>query len=322
MNMWTEIHTAMLVGREGTVRAAAEKLGIHRATVSRHIDTLEENLETKLFLRHQHGYTPTPAGRQLMQAAEKADLAITDFHSFLKTTAHDLVGRLTVSAVSKAAPLIRSATKQYCDAHPGVKVRFNPTVEMPKLELFGSHISVRACKKPDHPDYVVLPFYRFSIGLYAHRSYVDAYGLPKDLGELCRHRFIGASEISDEFDVPSKYGDFIREENIVLETNDPSVVLDSILSGIGIGFASKSEAAEQDDLIEILAPQEPIIAQVWIITHMDVHRTRLIQEFISCLKSCAPKADTPIPFSAVRSTTPSSVINAHVDGPAEFRDAS
>ena len=322
MNMWTEIHTAMLVGREGTVRAAAERLGIHRATVSRHIDTLEENLETKLFLRHQHGYTPTPAGRQLMNAAEKADLAITDFHSFLQTTANDLVGRLTVSAVSKAAPLIRSATKRYCEEHPGVKVRFNPTVEMPKLELFGSHISVRACKKPDHPDYVVLPFYRFSIGLYAHRSYADVYGLPRDLSELCRHRFIGASETSDEFDVPSTYGDFVREENIVLETNDPSVVLDGISNGIGIGFASKSEASKQDGLIEILPPQEPIVAQVWIITHMDVHRTRLIQEFIACLKSCTPQADAPISFSAARSINPPTVISARVDNAAEFRDAS
>lgn len=100
------------------------------------------------------------------------------------------------------------------------------------------------------------------------------------------------------------------------------MVLDGISNGIGIGFASKSEASKQDGLIEILPPQEPIVAQVWIITHMDVHRTRLIQEFIACLKSCTPQADAPISFSAARSINPPTVISARVDNAAEFRDAS
>jgi DNA-binding transcriptional LysR family regulator len=44
MDKWTEIKTSYQVARLGTVRAAADVLGIHRATVIRHIDALEAEL--------------------------------------------------------------------------------------------------------------------------------------------------------------------------------------------------------------------------------------------------------------------------------------
>ena len=42
---WDEIRTAFHVARLGTVSAAAEALGVHHATVIRHIDALEKRLE-------------------------------------------------------------------------------------------------------------------------------------------------------------------------------------------------------------------------------------------------------------------------------------
>ena len=44
MDRWNEVRTAFAVARLGTVSAAAQELGLHRATVIRHIDALEESL--------------------------------------------------------------------------------------------------------------------------------------------------------------------------------------------------------------------------------------------------------------------------------------
>jgi DNA-binding transcriptional LysR family regulator len=49
MNDWDEIRTAFQVARNGTVSGAAEVLGVHHATVIRHIDALEGRLGVKLF---------------------------------------------------------------------------------------------------------------------------------------------------------------------------------------------------------------------------------------------------------------------------------
>ena len=62
MDNWDEIRTAYQVARMGTVSGAAEVLGVHHATVIRHIDALEARLGVKLFQRHARGYTPTEAG--------------------------------------------------------------------------------------------------------------------------------------------------------------------------------------------------------------------------------------------------------------------
>ena len=63
MVAWTEVRSAYMVAKLGTVSAAADALGcVHHATILRHIDALETELSSKLFQRHKHGYTPTDVG--------------------------------------------------------------------------------------------------------------------------------------------------------------------------------------------------------------------------------------------------------------------
>jgi len=73
MENWDEIRTAFQVARLGTVSGAAEVLGVHHATVIRHIDALEKRLGAKLFQRHARGYTPTEAGRDLLLVAQTTE---------------------------------------------------------------------------------------------------------------------------------------------------------------------------------------------------------------------------------------------------------
>ncbi|MEN8917672.1 MAG: LysR family transcriptional regulator, partial [Octadecabacter sp.] len=73
MDNWDEIRTAFQVANVGTVSGAADALGVHHATVIRHIDALEQRLGVKLFQRHPRGYTATEAGQDLMQVAAATD---------------------------------------------------------------------------------------------------------------------------------------------------------------------------------------------------------------------------------------------------------
>lgn len=73
MQHWTEMHKALMVARHGTISAAAAALGVHRATVNRHIEALESVLAAPLFLRHARGYTLTDAGREMPEVASRAE---------------------------------------------------------------------------------------------------------------------------------------------------------------------------------------------------------------------------------------------------------
>ncbi|MHA1549670.1 MAG: helix-turn-helix domain-containing protein, partial [Alphaproteobacteria bacterium] len=59
MDNWDEIRTAWMVARHGSLSAAASALGVHHATVLRHVNALEARLGVRLFQRHSRGYTPT-----------------------------------------------------------------------------------------------------------------------------------------------------------------------------------------------------------------------------------------------------------------------
>ena len=48
MDNWDEVRTAYQVARMGTVSGAADVLGVHHATVIRHIDALEIRLGAHL----------------------------------------------------------------------------------------------------------------------------------------------------------------------------------------------------------------------------------------------------------------------------------
>lgn len=79
MDKWTEFKTAYQVARLGTVSAAASALGVHRATVIRHIDALEAELGGTIFHRHKTGYSPTEIGEDLLRVAQTTEDQLEQF---------------------------------------------------------------------------------------------------------------------------------------------------------------------------------------------------------------------------------------------------
>ena len=59
----------------------------------------------------------------------------------------------------------------------------------------------------------------------------------------------------------------------------------AIKQGIGIGFVASWDLAEDDDLVEVMAPLDEWAAPIWLVTHMDLHRTAKVQSFLRFLKS-------------------------------------
>ncbi|MEM9262000.1 MAG: LysR family transcriptional regulator [Pseudomonadota bacterium] len=296
MELWTETRTVLFVGRLGTVSAAAEAIGVHRATITRHIDSIEERLGIKLFIRYKDGYTITEAGKRLISIAEQTDLALKGFVDGLNIHETALSGTVKVAAVAKASPVVKAATKLFCARHPGARVQFQTTLDMPVLEKEEAHVVIRAGRKPQHLDYVPVFYFQFPIGLYGHRDYLAEFGTPQRVDDLESHRFVGSASVKEYFDLADRYGAFPSQQNVVFDSHDPLVVLDGILEGIGLGIAGKADALMHPDFLEVLPPQVPAIAPVWIITHVDLHRSPLIVAFIECLKMVKP--DMAQDFSA------------------------
>ena len=101
MDRWHFIRTAHHLARLGTISAAAEELGVHRATVLRHIDSLEEDLGVKLFQRHARGYVPTEAGEDLMRVASATEDQFAQLFNRLKRRSEPLSGDFIITSLSR-----------------------------------------------------------------------------------------------------------------------------------------------------------------------------------------------------------------------------
>ena len=77
---WDNLRYFLAVARTGTLSAAAEQLGTEHTTVARHVQALEEELDSRLFHRSNSGYGLTEVGGaryQMISALEKCATTVT-----------------------------------------------------------------------------------------------------------------------------------------------------------------------------------------------------------------------------------------------------
>ncbi|MEM6903213.1 MAG: LysR family transcriptional regulator [Pseudomonadota bacterium] len=281
--MWDEVRAAAEVVRHGTVSAAADALGVHRATINRRIDTLEGYIGGKLFQRHQHGYTPTELGHEVLQVADLASNQLAKLRRRAMNQDVALTGELTITAIDGLIPRILNKVSALTADHPGISVNLISTDALLRLEVGEAHVAFRVGAQPREADYVVLPQEPLQIGLYASAPYIERFGLPTadNLGD---HRFVIMSNV----DLPSLWlGKLIDEPEIVLKVDTGSTNEMAIMAGVGIGFVPCEVAALNPSLVEVVLPDPSWIVPCWLVTHVDLHRSAKIQ---ALLKYCRPAA--------------------------------
>jgi len=287
MDNWDEIKTAFQVARMGTVSGAAEVLGVHHATVIRHIDALENRLGVKLFQRHARGYTSTEAGQDLLRVAQATDDQFNQLAGRIKGRGNEVSGDLVVTSLidiaSRMAPLLMDFQEQY----PDVVVRYLTGERLFRLEYGEAHIAIRAGTVPDQPDNVVQEFHNHLMGLYASPIYAAKHGLPNGVEEFDQHRFVA----HDSDDSRAPFEQWLRRNvptaNLTFRSTDTRTMRAAILAGAGIGFLPAFEADLNPELIEVHPHQAEWSGPLWIVTHVDLHRTTKVQTFLSFLKASA-----------------------------------
>ncbi|SHL63212.1 transcriptional regulator, LysR family [Roseovarius pacificus] len=291
MDNWDEIRTAYNVARVGTVSGAAEVLGVHHATVIRHIDALEDRLGVKLFQRHARGYTPTEAGQDLLRVAQTTDDQFSQLAGRIKGRGNDVTGELVVTSLGGLSHLLVPVVAAFQAGYPDLIVRYLTGTRLFRLEYGEAHVAIRAGAVPDQPDNVVQPLHRQKFTLFASDRYIERHGLPDGEGDLSGHFFVGPDDPESRAPFDRWLQQIIPIERIIFRSGDVHAQRRAIFEGAGIGFMSRLQAQELGGLTEILPPREDWSAPLWLVTHMDLHRTTKVQAFLSFLKERAKTWD-------------------------------
>lgn len=281
---WDEIRTAYQVARIGTVSGAAEVLGVHHATVIRHIDALEARLGAKLFQRHPRGYTPTEAGAHLLAVGQATEDQFAQLAARIAGVGEEVSGELIVTSLPTLSGLVLPALRQLMFDHPGLRLRYLTDQRLFRLEYGEAHVAIRAGARPAEPDNVVQPLTQLQHALYAAPAYAESFGLPATEEELAAHRFVGPEGVENRAPFHRWLAERIPSECIVFRANEFEAQECALREGMGLGFLPVREGGRDDGLIEVMGARPEWQAPLWLVTHVDLHRTPKVQAALAALK--------------------------------------
>lgn len=282
---WNEIRTAYLVARHGTLSAAADELGIHHTTAQRHITALEKTLGTRLFFRNPRGYAPTDAGKALLQVAAATQDQFDQLTARISGLDHQLSGKLIVTTVPEFGPLLVPLLADYQRLNPGLSIELIADQRLLKLEYGEAHVSIRAGRAPSEPDNVAQSLVRASATLFASRDYAAQNGPLKSIDDLAGHRFISLPTGQENNPLAAWMHENIPVDAIAFRAGDSVSVVAAIENGMGIGMSIWYAASDNKSLVQMIAPQPDWYAQLWLVTHVDLHRTAKVQSFLTYMKT-------------------------------------
>ncbi len=272
------------VMRQGSLSAAARTLGLTQPTLGRHVAALEAELGVALFTRSPQGLTPTSAAADLLPrveemhaAAQAAARAVSggpaNETGVVRITASEIVGGVVLP------PILAT----FREAHPGIIVELVLTNRNEDLLRRDADIAVRMVR-PAQAALIARRIGAVAIGLFAHRGYVEAHGLPTTVEEIANHPLIGFDR--DEVSLRSLQdaAAFVHRDRFAFRCDSDLAQLAALRAGYGLGGCQLGIAAAEPDLIPVLPDQVRFELEMWLAMHEDlkpVGRVRTMYDFLA-----------------------------------------
>ncbi|MAM62761.1 LysR family transcriptional regulator [Maritimibacter sp. UBA3975] len=282
MQDWDGLRTAFEVVRHGTVSGAAQALGVHHATVIRHVDALEGRLGVKLFQRHARGYTPTEAGEDLARVAQATDDQFAQLASRLSGQGSAVQGELVVTTLASFTRRLMPALADFQSSYPDLRLVYRTGRRIFRLEYGEAHVAIRAGNPPKELDNVVQELATLQTALYAAPEYIERRGMPTEANVL-EHDFIGPDDEQSGGPAMRWVAANVPRDRVVFRADEDLSHFAALRAGIGLGFSPVGEAGE--GLVEVLPSREEWASRLWLVTHVDLHRTAKVQALTKHLKA-------------------------------------
>lgn len=278
---WERQRAFLAVIDTGSLSAAARQLGAAQPTVRRRIEDLEAQLGVALFTRSPSGLTPTALGKDLAQHARAMALAAASLARAASAEAGAASGvvRITASEVvgMEVLPAILADLRE---THPGLVFELALTNRSEDLLRREADIAVRMVR-PTQEALVAKRIGNISLGMFAHRRVLDAWGRPTTLEEARRMPMIGyeSETIGVRAVKAMGLGVDLRVEDFAFRTDNDVAQLAAIRAGLGLGICQVGLAARDPMLERVMADTFIIDLETFVVTHedlKDVRRVRLV----------------------------------------------
>jgi DNA-binding transcriptional LysR family regulator len=266
---WNNLQFCLAVAREGTISAAAKRLGVDHATIIRRIDRLEEELGAKCFARRKTGYELTDAGRRAAAMAEAIETEIRAGQAQISGEQARLTGAVRIGAPDGFGSIfLASRLGDLAERHPELQLELVATARLFSLSKREADIAI-GLTLPRDGQIIGRKLVDYRLFLYASEEYLAANGPIKTPDELKNRRLISyISELlfTQELDylpqiLPGLSAQ-IRSANLIAQ-------LQATLAGVGIAILPRFLAQAYPQLRPILPEQLSIFRSFYLLMHAD-----------------------------------------------------
>ena len=262
---WQLYRTFLAVAREGSLSAAARRLGLAQPTVARHIEGLEAAVGGDLFVRSQRGLIPTDLARNVLPYAETLAATAAALQRAASAATDQVAGTVRVSASEVIGvewlPKILADLRR---RHPGLAIELIASNSVDDLQRRDADIAVRNVE-PLQQSLVARRLPPIELGLFAHRDYLDARGVPQSLEELEAHDVIGFDRLSPALYPLVERFPVLHRSMFALRVDSDVAQLAAIRAGFGIGMCQVPVARRDPLLVRLLSEAVSIDMGMWIV---------------------------------------------------------
>jgi DNA-binding transcriptional LysR family regulator len=127
---WDDIRYFLAVARGGSVRAAAQQIGVNHSTVLRRIAQLEERLGAHMFVKLPSGYRLTNAAEEVLEFAEQMEASSNQMETRVFGRDQGICGLLRVTlAPILATHLLMPDFAEFARLHTVIEMEILPSDE-------------------------------------------------------------------------------------------------------------------------------------------------------------------------------------------------
>ena len=267
--------------------AAAEAIGVSKATVSKAVSRLEARLGVSLFHRTSRRLALTEAGTTLADHARAMLAQVNAAEEIALQGASVPAGRVRVAApmsfgVANIAPIIAD----FLAEHPAVEVELHLSDARVDIVAEGFDVALRIADLPDS-SLRARRLCQIDAHLVAAPSYLARHGTPTHPAQLSEHRLLGYTNITGPWRFRGKDGsDISVKASGPLAANSGDALLPALDQGLGIarlpGFILGDRIA-RNVLVPILTDWPPAPVNLHLLTPPSALRPARVEALIAFL---------------------------------------
>lgn len=281
---WNHMRAFLAVVEKESLSGAARMLGQTQPTLSRQIRSLEEALQTSLFIRGTRDTRLTDSGAALFEHVQTMATAAAQISKIANGRNQTLEGIIKITATdAMISYVLPECLKTLRKNHPGVLVELISSIAQSDLTRHEADIAIRHVR-PTQPDLIARRIGDFDVSLFASPDYLASLNGGLTAETIAAADFIGFEHPERLVQQINELGISVSQNNFTIVATSGVVLYQLAQAGLGIALLPTAVASDQFGLKQVLPNLKEMRLPIWLVSHRDVQtnmRVRLCFDLLA-----------------------------------------